>query len=97
MTMKKTQVLARIARLERLLNQERPDEDSSDEESGRSTRRKQFRGGGLDSDINVDASERSNGRECVASKFLAIALTILLSGFIYFCLVREHLLRGLRQ
>lgn len=95
--MKKTQVLLRIAHLERLLNRERPDEDS-DEENGRSRSRKQSSGGDLEeSERNFKADYGGNERECVASKFLAVALTVLLSGFIYFYLVQEYLLRASRR
>lgn len=92
--MKKTQVLARIARLERLLDQEHSDADT-DEESGRNRSRKQSSDGGLEeNERNFEADYGSNERECMASKFLAIALTVLLSGFIYFYLIQEYLLRA---
>lgn len=90
---KKTQVLARIAHLERQLSQDHS-QGHHDEESGRGRSPNKSHHGHLDSEGDDDDDD---GRECMASKFLAIALTILLSGFIYLFLVQEYFLRASRQ
>lgn len=79
-------VAARISRLQHMLDLELQDEEHDDDNDDDDSARL----------LTIDAND-DPGKECLLSKLLAVALILLLVGFIYVVLVQEYLVRSIHR